>query len=70
MRIMKAPLSPHARIRNFRHLNRYKIDQTSIDKFGVDRFMEIYFATSCLSESYRLEFVEKMHEALSVVGRS
>ena len=69
MRIMAAPLSSHARIRNFRHLNRYKIDQSSIKKFGVDRFMEIYFKTSCLLESHKQEFTAKMHEALSVEGR-
>ena len=60
MRIMAAPLSSHARIRNFRHLNRYKVDQSSIKTFGVDRFMEIYFKTSCLSESYKQEFLVKM----------
>ena len=69
MRIMAAPLSSHARIRNFRHLNRYKVDQSSIKKFGVDRFMQIYFKTSCLLESHEQEFKAKMHEALSVEGR-
>ena len=69
MRIMAAPLSSHARIRNFRHLNRYMVDQAAIKKFGVDRFMEIYFKTSCLSESHMQEFIVKMHEALSVEGR-
>jgi len=69
MRIMAAPLSFRARIRNFKHLNRYKLDQASIKTFGVDRFMERYFENSCLSESYKQEFIVRMHEALSIEGR-
>ena len=69
MKIVAEPLSSHARIRNFKHLGRYKVDQESIKKFGVNRFMEIYFKTSCLLESHKQEFTAKMHEALSVEGR-
>ena len=69
MKISSKGLSSAMRLRNFKHLTRYKADQESIKNFGLDRFMEIYFKTSCLSESHMQEFTVKMHEALSVEGR-
>jgi len=69
MRIEAAPLSPRARMRNFRHLVRYKVDQESVKRFGVNRFMDVYSKTSCLSENNKQEFLEKLQEVLSVEGR-
>ncbi len=69
MKIEAAPLSPSARLRNFRHLARYKVDQESVKRFGVSRFMDIYFKTSCLPDNYKQEFLAKMQAVLSVEGR-
>lgn len=69
MKIKPRPLTPRTRIRNLRHLARYRVDQDSIRSFGVDRFMDIYFKTSHLAEKYRPEFQAELQALLSVAGR-
>lgn len=69
MKIGRASLSPWARMRNFRHLTRYKVDQLSIERFGVDRFLDVYFSASCLSDKHKGSFVTKLQNLLSLEGR-
>lgn len=69
MKVSRTSLSKTARVRNFCHLARYREDQGSIKSFGVNRFMDIYFNASCLSERCKQEFQVKMQEALTVEGR-
>jgi len=65
MKVGKKSLSRDKRLRNFRHLTRYKVDQDSIKAFGVDRFMNLYFQASQLSESNKKEFLLKMGQLLN-----
>ncbi|MCK4507497.1 MAG: hypothetical protein KAU27_03080, partial [Desulfuromonadales bacterium] len=60
MKINRKGLSPDMRIRNFRHLTRYKVDQESIRAFGIDRFMDVYFKTCHIPESHKSKFLETM----------
>lgn len=69
MKINRKSLSHEVRIRNFRHLARYKVDQESIRTFGVDRFMDVYFAASKISKLYKSKFAETMAQLIAVEGR-
>ena len=50
MKIGKKSLSRDQRMRNFKHLTRYNVDQESIKTFGVERFTDLYFKASRLPE--------------------
>ena len=69
MKISRKSLSRDKRLRNFRHLARYEVDQESIKSFGVDRFMEVYFKASQLPISYKEEFLARLQEVLSAEGQ-
>ena len=69
MKINRKSLSRKLRIRNFRHLTRYKVDQESIRTFGIERFMDVYFAASKISKSYKTKFSKAMAQLLAVEGR-
>ena len=70
MKIGKKPLSRDQRMRNFRHLTRYKVDQESIKTFGVERFTDLYFKASHLPESDKQAFLTSLQEAVAAEGRS
>ena len=65
MKIYSKGLSKELRLRNFRHLTRYTVDQESIKSFGVDRFMDIYFEKSQLPELYKKDFLTEMQQLMS-----
>jgi tRNA A-37 threonylcarbamoyl transferase component Bud32 len=69
MKIYSKGLSRAMRLRNFKHLTRYKADQESIKNFGVDRFIDLYFSSSSLPESYKSEFLNELQKALETEGR-
>lgn len=69
MKISSKGLSKDMRMRNFRHLTRYGVDQESIKKFGVGRFMDIYFEVSQLPESYKKDFLTGMQQLMSKRGK-
>ncbi len=70
MKIFSKGLSIDMRLRNFRHLTRYKCDQESIKCFGVERFMDIYFSHSDILETHKSNFLESMSRFISVEGRN
>ena len=69
MKIHSKGLSKDMRMRNFRHLTRYSVDQESIKKFGVERFMGIYFEASQLPESYENDLLAGMQQQMSEGGK-
>jgi tRNA A-37 threonylcarbamoyl transferase component Bud32 len=69
MKIYSKGLSKDMRMRNFRHLTRYAVDQESIKKFGVVRFMDIYFEASQLPESYKNDLLAGMQQQMSEGGK-
>jgi tRNA A-37 threonylcarbamoyl transferase component Bud32 len=69
MKIGKKSLSRDQRMRNFRHLTRYEVDQESIKAFGVERFMTLYFAACHLPESDKQLLLARMQDAVSAGGR-
>jgi len=69
MKIYSKSLSKNIRLRNFRHLLRYHIDQESIKSFGVERFMDIYFRNSELPELYKKDFLTGMQELMDEGGK-
>lgn len=69
MKIHSKGLSKDMRMRNFRHLTRYGVDQESIKKFGVERFMGIYFEASQLPESYKNDLLTGMRQQMSEGGK-
>ena len=69
MKISSKGLSSAMRLRNFKHLTRYKADQESIKNFGVDRFIDIYFSSSSLPESYKPDFLAELQKVVSTEGR-
>jgi tRNA A-37 threonylcarbamoyl transferase component Bud32 len=69
MKIGEKSLSRNQRMRNFRHLTRYKADQESIKSYGIERFMDIYFKASHLPLLYKQEFLVRMQEAVAAEGR-
>lgn len=69
LKIYSKGLSRAMRLRNFKHLTRYKADQESIKNFGVDRFIDLYFSSSSLPESYKSEFLNNLQQALETEGR-
>ena len=69
MKIYSKGLSRAMRLRNFKHLTRYKADQESIKNFGVGRFIGIYFSSSSLPESYKSEFLDELQKVLETEGR-
>jgi tRNA A-37 threonylcarbamoyl transferase component Bud32 len=70
MKISKKSLSRNQRMRNFRHLTRYKVDQESIKTFGVERFTDLYLKASRLPESDKQTFLAKIQEAVAAEGRA
>ena len=50
MKVFNKGLSFSQRMRNLRHLTRYKDDRHSIKVFGVERFVDIYFSAGKLAE--------------------
>ena len=69
MKIASKGLPKAMRLRNFKHLTRYKADQASIKSFGVDRFIDIYFSSSSLPKSYKAEFLRELRQVLETEGR-
>ena len=69
MKITSRVLPREMRLRNFKHLARYKVDQESIRAFGVERFMDIYFTTSSFPTSCKSEFLAELQTALATEGR-
>ena len=69
MKIYPKGLSKDMRMRNFRHLTRYGVDQESIKKFGVERFMDIYFEVSQLQELYKKDLLTGMRQLMSEGGK-
>ena len=69
MKIYSKGLSKDMRMRNFRHLTRYAVDQESIKKFGVERFMDIYSEVSQLPESYKNGLLVGMQQQMSEGGK-
>ena len=65
MKIYSKSLSKEMRMRNFRHLTRYNQDRESIERFGVERFMHIYFKLSQLPEIYEKDFLSGVQQLLS-----
>lgn len=70
MRISSKGLSCRMRLRNLKHLARYKADQEFIKTFGVKRFLDIYFSTSFLPESCKPDFLSELQKVLVTEGRS
>jgi hypothetical protein len=69
MKVGSKSLSRDARLRNFRHLTRYKADQESIKSFGVARFMDLYFESSCLPVLNKHEFLATMQALVTSEGK-
>jgi hypothetical protein len=69
MKISSKSLSRPMRLRNFKHLTRYKADQESIKTFGLDRFIDIYFSCNSLSESDKPEFLAELQNVVATEGR-
>ncbi len=68
MKIASKALSRDVRLRNFKHLARYRVDQDSIKNFGLERFMDVYFEASILPRTYKDEFLKKMQELINTEG--
>jgi tRNA A-37 threonylcarbamoyl transferase component Bud32 len=69
MKIASKGLSRPMRLRNFKHLARYKADQESIKTFGLDRFIDIYFSCTSLPESAKMEFLAELQNVVATEGR-
>ena len=69
MKITSKSLSRAMRLRNFKHLTRYKADQDSLKTFGLDRFIDIYFSCNSLPESDKSEFLAELHNLVATEGR-
>jgi len=70
MKITSKSLSRAMRLRNFKHLARYKADQESIKSFGLDRFIDIYFSCNSLPESDKTEFLTELQIVVATDGRA
>ncbi len=70
MKITSKGLSRAMRLRNFKHLTRYKADQESIKSFGLDRFIDIYFSCNSLPESDKTEFLAELQNVVETDGRA
>ena len=70
MKIWPTRLPAFMRMRNFRHLLRYSVDQESIKKFGVNKFMDIYFREALLPESRKRRFIDCFEEVLATEGQA
>jgi tRNA A-37 threonylcarbamoyl transferase component Bud32 len=69
MKISSHGLSRQGRLRNFRHLTCYKVDQELIRAFGIARFMTLYFENSSLAEKYKQQFLERVQEMFTGEGK-
>ena len=69
MKITSKGLSRAMRLRNFKHLTRYKADQDSLKTFGLDRFIDIYFSSNTLPESDKSEFLVELQNVVATEGR-
>lgn len=68
MKILSKGLPIDMRLRNFRHLARYQCDQESIKRFGVERFMDIYFRETSLPEAEKKRFLAYFQKILEIKG--
>ena len=69
MKISSHRLSRQRRLRNFRHLTSYKVDQEALRAFGVTRFMTLYFENSSLAEKYKQHFLAQVQEMFTGEGK-
>lgn len=56
MRILKKSLNPKLRIRNFRHLLRYKQDCSFIETFGIEDFVSEYLKSTRMNQKWVDQF--------------
>lgn len=70
LKISARSLSHNLRLRNFKHLTRYKADQESIEVFGVEKFIDLYFAASQLPSSCKPEFLARLQDTVAAEGRA
>ena len=64
MKVFNKGLAFSQRIRNLRHLSRYKDDRQSIKAFGVERFVDIYFSAGKLASLHKEDFLVKMQSII------
>ncbi len=69
LKIAARSLSRKLRMRNFKHLTRYKADQEAIKTFGVERFIDLYLAASQLPSFCKAEFLASLRDAVAAEGR-
>jgi tRNA A-37 threonylcarbamoyl transferase component Bud32 len=65
MKILPESLSIDRRLRNFRHLARYAIDRESINTFGIDNFIDVYYKSCQISDSYKIKFIDVLRRAIT-----
>jgi tRNA A-37 threonylcarbamoyl transferase component Bud32 len=68
MKVVQGQLSLQMRKRNFRHLTRYKEDQKAIVRFGLSKFMAIYFSESDLPAAQKNELTVLMKTLTGAEG--
>lgn len=64
MKFFNRALSSNQRMRNLRHLTRYNEDRQSIREFGVEQFVDIYFAAARLTGLHKKDFLVKMQSVI------
>jgi tRNA A-37 threonylcarbamoyl transferase component Bud32 len=69
MKITAKRLSRAMRLRNFKHLTRYKVDQDSLKTFGLDRFIDVYFSCNSLPEADKSEFLAELQSVVATEGK-
>lgn len=70
MKIKRRSLPIGMRSRNFKHLNRYRLDQEAIKFFGVEKFMNIYCSFCDLKDRQKMHLKHCMSEFIESVGRA
>ncbi len=64
MKVFNKGLSFSQRMRNLRHLTRYKDDRHFLKVFGVERFVDIYFSAGKLAELHKKNFLVQMQSII------
>ena len=63
MSIRRHPLGVNLRVRNFRHLLRYRQDARHLQQFGWARFLETYLEAAALAPRERRGFLELLRKS-------
>lgn len=68
MQIFNRRLSFGQRMRNLRHMTRYREDRQAIREFGLVRFVDIYFKAGRLADSHKDAFLVAMQSIIDAEG--